>query len=196
MVKFRTVLAVLFLLPGLVGAIVGPLLVYVTPSTTTVVLNISKLYLLMLAGCSVVALVRKRWRPFAIYCLPLLAVAFFWGSDGPAFMAALGFRARIYPAVQYAESCGRIQYVENGQEQEVGLCEIITLTRLDFVGYVVYDTAGQLLYPVARRTQAWKDAMRSVIPNGRILADFELTAQHLFGPYYIIDFRSEDAARE
>lgn len=146
--------------------------------------DLSLICVLAVLAFSLNALFRRRWKELAVY-LAALVVAFLpaFGVTGPAdWIYAEGFRIHASPLDDYLSGCKLIEFIEEGTKQTVGQCESHGL----YSGYahtVIYDTTGELIRPVNRRTQEWQKAMSEFYADD-VLNSSERRTRHIYGNFY------------
>jgi len=126
--------------------------------------------------CGLVALIRRQWRAFAIFCVPIVIV-FLPGASGR--LQATGFRIYASPLEQYLSRCRPVEFFEDGKKRQVGECEGIPTSGITW-DYVIYDTAGQLVLPRTRRTPEWKSAV-GMLSSPDVYPTTEGCASHIVG---------------
>lgn len=165
-----------FSLPGLANQLV---FVYVA--------CLLALFLLLLG-----ALLFLRWKEVAIFLViwTLVVLPVYRGSELPRWIYVEAFRLHAAPIEEYLSRCKLIEFVENGAKQKVGLCERLPLPGDGWLT-MIYDTSGQLMLPVSRRTPEWTKAMVRFSP-GRVYTQLDDRANHLFGNFYEVLIPLED----
>jgi hypothetical protein len=145
------------------------------------------------------ALLRRRWREFAILSLTLLVTfnAFAVALLGPERGGLLPNRRlqeiglRIYasrlirttPLEELLSRCKLVDYLEeDGAKQQIGECNESLRSTLWFKIVVIYDPSGQAAWPPVPRSLPWRLAVLH-LPNGRFIVHDDL-AKHLVGSFY------------
>jgi hypothetical protein len=173
--------------------ILTPMLEYVTVYSRWIVAA-GNLYAFVLACCGMFLLFRRKWWSATIYSLPLLVVVVFKPAFAPyPVLKEVGFRAKLLLERQYAQTCKPVRFLEEGKQEELGLCEIVQRGWDTYSHYILYDTSGEIMWPPQARTQEWKDMMLPRI-NGRMIAKSRLDTRRIYGPYYdvLVDFEDVD----
>jgi hypothetical protein len=142
--------------------------------------------------CALSALIRRKWNAFATFSITLLAMCLpGFGLTQPSdWLQATGFRIYASPIEEYLSRCRLVTFVEDGAEQKVGECESIATSSITWI-IVIYDTTGQFVLPVARRTQGWKSAM-GMLSSPKVFAESEGRGSHIFGNFYSIVIRLDE----
>lgn len=134
------------------------------------------------------AAVRGRWREFSIVSLPLVVTTIpGFGVTMPAdWLKAVGFRIYASPIELYLSKCRLYDFVEDdGTKQRIGQCHSVSQTFDERVT-VVYDTTGQFVLPLERRTSAWQAAVSQHLSAGLFLARKNDGWSHIFGNFYAV----------
>ncbi len=148
-------------------------------------LAVAKYVLIPLFFLSLTALLRRRWKTLAVLSatwlftfLPFLGIKeqFIW-------IRAQGFALHASPLEDYLSRCKLIEFVENSVKQAVCPCE--GSWTGDVENTVFYDTSGEFVLPVSRRTPEWKKAMQHFTPR-EVLIDSEDRAEHIVGKFYLV----------
>jgi len=138
-------------------------------------------------------LVRRRWKQLAIFLTiwAFVLLPFYGNEVSFRWLYVEAFRIHISPLEEYLSRCKLVEFVENGVNQKVGVCERhgepgnITRTLL-------YDTTGELALPPSQRTPEWTKAMVRFSP-GFYFTKTEGHADHLLGHFYVVDVSLEKA---
>ena len=143
---------------------------------------------------SLSALFRRHCRAIAIFSvawtLAVLPIARLEPTEQLRFwLERQGFRIHVAPVERYLSRCKPISFVEDGIEQQLGDCEVITRS-IDFWDEIFYDTTGQLALPPKQRTPGWKDAAYSFFWHC-YLTDTAV-AGRVFGKCHIVTFENEN----
>jgi hypothetical protein len=143
---------------------------------------------------SLSALLRRKWRTIVIFAfawaLAVLPIAGLKPMEQFRFWLEFqGFRIHVAPIERYLSSrCRLIPFVEDGVEQQLGDCEVITRS-IDFWDQIFYDTTGQFALPPKQRTPGWKDAAYNFFFHC-YLTDTAV-ASRVFGKFHIVTFENE-----
>lgn len=183
---------ILVLIPPIAGALLAPLLWFVTSISTPIAAG-AVLYAAVLAICAVIYTCKKQFRSAALYFCPLIFFLSFRLSGAPyLFVRQVGFRLSTIPESQYIQRCHSTSFSEHGHQEAVGLCKIIDRKWSEGWDYIVYDTSGQVLNPVISRTSRWRTAVNS-LPNGRVIDNVSSKATPLWRSFYAIHVALKDA---
>ena len=91
---------------------------------------------------------------------------------------------------RYLAGCRLETFMEDGKQQTVGECQSKPTSGVSW-NYVLYDTSGQVMWPRATRTQAWKSAVR-MLSSPDTFTDTEGRASHLHGDFYEFGIRLDE----
>jgi hypothetical protein len=131
------------------------------------------------------ALVRRRWKDFAIFSVTCVVI-FFVGLGLPILgnsLQVLGLRVRATSLEQYLSGCEVVAFVEKDTKQQIGKCEVVSLPGNHGV-FVFYDTTGQFIVPPAARTEGWKNAMYNFSPKWFFIE--KAVGVHVFDNFYAV----------
>jgi hypothetical protein len=137
--------------------------------------------------CGLVASIRRQWSTFAIFCLPIVIFSLPGVSRR---LQATGFSIYASPLEQYLSRCRLFEFFEDGKKRQVGECEGIPTSGITW-DYVIYDTAGQLVLPLAQRTPEWKSAV-GMLSSPDVYIKTEGRASHIVGDFYRIGVRLDE----
>jgi hypothetical protein len=149
---------------------------------------ISAACLFALSFFTVAALVRRRWRELAIVSLPVVVIVLpVLGVTTPAHcLRVVGFRIYASPIESYRSGCTLHEFVDDdGTKQQVGQCHSVRQMFGDHIT-VIYDTTGQFVLPVERRTAAWQSAVMWHLSAGTFLARNNDGRSRIFGNFYAV----------
>jgi hypothetical protein len=144
------------------------------------------LLLFPLLGFSVEALVRLRWKQFAVFVVVWLSIVLPLTNVAPqpkAWMTSLGFFVKTRLAGDYLSSCRLTEFIENEVKQTIGVCH--GFDRGQMFDFVVYDTTGELMLPVSQRTPEWSRVISKAVAPA--VVSIEDPAYPLFGHYYVVE---------
>ena len=181
-----TLLKYLLLAVTLVSWAADHLLVYV-PRFSEWSFFVSTGCILTVLLCALSALIRRKWNTLAFFCIPFVVI--FLHLPGQ-WLRTTGFRIYASPIEEYLAQCRLVTFVEDGAEQKVGECESIATSSITWI-IVIYDTTGQFVLPMARRTQGWKSAM-GMLSSPKVFAESEGRGSHIFGNFYSIVIRLDE----
>jgi hypothetical protein len=133
------------------------------------------------------ALIARRWKTLAIFCIPFVVMLL---PQPGQWLRATGFRIHASPIEEYLAQCRLVTFVEDGKKQQVGECQGIPTSEITW-DIVIYDTTGQLVLPRARRTQAWRSAV-GMLSSPDVYIESEGRASHIFGDFYVIGVRIDE----
>jgi hypothetical protein len=156
---------------------------FLYPSVGFWPLLVAALLLFPLLGFSVEALVRLRWKQLAVFAIVWLLIVLPFTNVGPQprdWVRTLGFFVNTRLAGDYLSACRLTEFTEKEIKQTIGVCEVFY--REQFYDFVVYDTTGELMLPVAQRTSEWTQAVLKGV-NVAVVSK-ERPASRLFGRYY------------
>lgn len=132
---------------------------------------------------SLEALFKLRWKLISIFAIVwlLLSLRFLgvWAPTG--WLHGQGFRVHILMAKDYPSGCKLTEFVEKNGKQMVGFCE--GFDRGNYFDFIVYDTTGEFVLPLAQRSPEWKRAMSKATEEG---IELKQNAYHLFGNFYAV----------
>jgi len=179
------VLKYVLIIVVLTGPYVSVFLIYLNPALSSLSLVIGLVGWIPLFFFWLAALFRRRWKTVAILSATwLLAFLPFFGvKEQLIWVRAQGFRIHATPLEDYLSGCTLIEFVENGVTQAVGPCEGSWSGDVD--NTVFYDTSGEFVLPVSRRTPEWKKAMEHFTPR-EVLIESEDRAEHIVGNFYLV----------
>lgn len=162
---------------------------FLAPNITLGLLVVSLVLLIPLLIFVVEALYGRQWRVVTILAVVwcLVGLPFFVRSV-PNWISHQGFRVLTWLSHDYRSRCRLTDFVENSVKQTAGFCE--GFDRGEYFDFVVYDTTGEFLLPVAQRTPEWKRVMS--VATEKSLVSKEHRADHLFGNYYRIFVEPDD----
>jgi len=186
-----TLLKYLLVVVTLASWVVGHLLQYVPHfSEWSFFVNAGCLLAVLVSALSV--LIKREWKALAIFSLTLVFMCLpgFGLTQPSEWLQATGFRIYASPIEEYLSRCRLVAFVEDGAKQQVGECEKISISSDAWVT-VIYDTTGQFVLPVARRTSGWKSAMWE-LSSPMVFAESEGRGSHIFGNFYSIVIRLEE----
>jgi hypothetical protein len=129
------------------------------------------------------ALILRRWKSVALYCA---ALAWLFFVPPPAtkpfhWLVVQGFRIHASPVKDYLSKCRLVEFVENGVNQTVGICQGADMGS--YIRSVYYDTTGELALPSSERTPEWKLAIRPFASN-KAFVNSDPHARHLINSFY------------
>jgi len=144
----------------------------------------SIVFLFPLTVFSLEALFTLRWRLISVFSVVwlLLSLPFIVGEGPHEWLRVLGFYVKTRLANDYLSRCRLTDFVENGVKQTAGFCQ--GFDRGDYFDFVVYDTTGEFVLPVSRRTPEWKQVMS--VATVKAVVSKENRAYHLFGDFYAV----------
>jgi hypothetical protein len=171
----------------LVSWVAGLLLAYVPGYSEWFFYFASGCYLAVIV-CALSALFRRKWSALAVFVFPLAVL--FLPAQPSQWLLATGFSIYASPIEEYLSRCRMITFVEDGEGQQVGECQGLATSGITW-NVVIYDTTGQFMLPLARRTQAWKDAM-GMLSSPKVFAESEGRGSHIVGQFYSIVIRIDE----
>ncbi|MGJ4946441.1 hypothetical protein ACQR1W_38200 [Bradyrhizobium sp. HKCCYLS1011] len=157
---------------------------FFAPATLVWLFFGSLVFVVPLACLSIEALFCRNRKWSAVFALTwlLLVLPFAGVPETREWLRTLGFYARTKLASDYMAQCRLSEFTENGVTQTAGSCE--GFDRGDYFDYIVYDTSGEFILPVSKRTSEWKKVMSAATTE--VTVDRDRTAYHLFGNYYAV----------
>lgn len=168
---------------ALFGVIGSHFLEYLLPSVVFWLFLTGLIALLPLLVFSLEALFKRRWRSVAIFAMVWLLVSLPLSSRATVvWLRAQSFHLLTLLDRDYLSKCKLSDFVEGGVKQTVGFCE--GFDRGDHFDFVVYDTAGEVVWPAAQRTPEWKRTMLAATEKAVVSEDGR--ADPLFGNYYSV----------
>jgi hypothetical protein len=140
-----------------------------------------------------------RFSSALIAVLPLLSYfAVIFASADDALIPKAGLYIKISITPGYSDSCRPTKFVLPTGPQEIGRCPGgVFGDPADPFTILIYDTSGEIAWPPATRTQAWKDAVlhltepwsgseQEVRTYAEALTNNPRRVSHLWGPYYAV----------
>jgi hypothetical protein len=182
-----------------VWLVVGSIAFWAIAAILEYVSSLAEWFFVLLAISLAVALLsvilmlfRLRWRDAICCALPLaLAVLSHLYGTGPArLLQVAGFLIHAAPMESYLSRCRLIAFQEGDQQQQLGRCESISKWG-DFNVTIIYDTTGEFLMPIQRRTRQWNSAIRD-LPAGNFLTKPQGSSRHIYGNFYSVVLRAQD----
>jgi hypothetical protein len=143
--------------------------------------------ILTLFVCALLALIGRKWNTLAIFCVAFAVILLHQPGH---WLRATGFRIHASPIEEYLAQCRLVSFEEDGKKQQVGECQGIPTSDITW-DTVVYDTTGQLVLPLAQRTEGWKSAM-GMLSSPDVYIESERRASHIFGNFYVISVRIDE----
>lgn len=169
------------------------LLAFSFPSFSDRLVSIYFIWLLALFVLFIGDLVRRRWKQLAIFLAiwAFVLLPFYVHTSPFRWFYVEALRIHTSPLEEYLSRCKLIEFVENGANQKVGVCERHGQWG-DVTRTLLYDTTGELASPLSQRTPEWTKAMVRFSP-GLYFTETEGHAHHLLGHFYEVDVPPEEA---